>query len=319
MNAKPRHLKDYYEDTDTGEIICSCGCAYVISDNTVDLSHPDPMQKLADNKLGHHNTESSKFHDKSLGSVLAKTGKDHKGEKVRVNQRYMNKLNTQSRINTNSDRRLVRYFSVMAEIKDELHMSKTVFNSTLYWIRKAESRGILKSKAVRTVCLVITLLASRECGIIINAKKLRKLQNGKRKNRYAQFFQFTEEFKNVLNITDNTGDNRKGLLGFMCNEYSVTSEVYNKCMEILKYAEKKGSLRGMRDRTAAIAILIVVSRNIGKYPLPIIDVVSEMKVGEDSVRECMRNLIDVFGAFDMTIRVRGKSNLEIRDFTGGNR
>ena len=143
-------------DPESGEVICSnCGMVMVeaVSENRSEWRAFKTEE--ANQRIRTGTPTSLARHDMGLATIIGRTDKDASGRGLDASMRStMERLRTwDSRIQVYSpaDRNLRQAFGMLERVKDKLGLSATIIEKTAYIYRKAQERGLVRGRTIRSV------------------------------------------------------------------------------------------------------------------------------------------------------------------------
>ena len=160
-------------DQESGEIVCS-SCGQVISD-TIQQSL-EGATTWGSSKIGNDNNNravgmpiSAARHDMGLATLIGKANKDASGRMLDAAMRTtMERLRTwdyRTQIHTPTDRNLKSAFSQLDNLKDKLALPSSAIEKAAYIYRKAQERGMVRGRTIRSVLAATSYIVCREMGI----------------------------------------------------------------------------------------------------------------------------------------------------------
>jgi transcription initiation factor TFIIB len=160
-------------DQESGEIVCS-SCGQVISD-TIQQSL-EGATTWGSSKIGNDNNNravgmpiSAARHDMGLATLIGKANKDASGRMLDAAMRTtMERLRTwdyRTQIHTPTDRNLKSAFSQLDNLKDKLALPNSAVEKAAYIYRKAQERGMVRGRTIRSVLAATSYIVCREMGI----------------------------------------------------------------------------------------------------------------------------------------------------------
>jgi transcription initiation factor TFIIB len=158
-------------DQESGEIICS-SCGQVIAETIQQsLEH---VTTLGSSKVGNDNRAvgmpiSVARHDMGLATLIGKADKDASGRMLDAAMRTtMERLRTwdyRTQIHSPTDRNLKSAFSQLDKLKDKLALPNSAIEKAAYIYRKAQERGMVRGRTIRSVLAATSYIVCREMGI----------------------------------------------------------------------------------------------------------------------------------------------------------
>ena len=160
-------------DQESGEIVCS-SCGQVISD-TIQQSL-EGATTWGSSKIGNDNNNravgmpiSAARHDMGLATLIGKANKDASGRMLDAAMRTtMERVRTwdyRTQIHTPTDRNLKSAFSQLDNLKDKLALPNSAVEKAAYIYRKAQERGMVRGRTIRSVLAATSYIVCREMGI----------------------------------------------------------------------------------------------------------------------------------------------------------
>jgi transcription initiation factor TFIIB len=158
-------------DQESGEIICS-SCGKVLEE-TIQQSL-EGATTLGSAKVGNDNRSvgmpiSVARHDMGLATLIGKVDKDASGRMLDAAMRTtMERLRTwdyRTQIHNATDRNLKSAFSQLDKLKDKLALPNSAIEKAAYIYRKAQERGMVRGRTIRSVLAATSYIVCREMGI----------------------------------------------------------------------------------------------------------------------------------------------------------
>jgi transcription initiation factor TFIIB len=158
-------------DQESGEIICS-SCGQVLEE-TIQQS-VEGATTLGSSKVGNDNRSvgmpiSVARHDMGLATLIGKVDKDASGRMLDAAMRTtMERLRTwdyRTQIHNATDRNLKSAFSQLDKLKDKLALPNSAIEKAAYIYRKAQERGMVRGRTIRSVLAATSYIVCREMGI----------------------------------------------------------------------------------------------------------------------------------------------------------
>ena len=178
-------------DTESGEIICN-KCGMVISDKMEEISKPewrhnfndrDGINKNKRNRTG--NPTSLARYDMGLATIIAKTDRDAKGQKMDgAIASAMNRLRMwdfRIQTYTSTDKNLKQAFDQLDILSDRLGLTEAAVEEAAYIYRKAQQRQFMRGRSISAVLDAAVYIACREIGISRKLKDIATISNVKYK------------------------------------------------------------------------------------------------------------------------------------------
>ena len=158
-------------DQESGEIICS-SCGQVIAETIQQsLEH---FTTLGYSKVGNDNRAvgmpiSVARHDMGLATLIGKADKDASGRMLDAAMRTtMERLRTwdyRTQIHSPTDRNLKTAFGQLDKLRDKLALPNSAIEKAAYIYRKAQERGMVRGRTIRSVLAATSYIVCREMGI----------------------------------------------------------------------------------------------------------------------------------------------------------
>jgi transcription initiation factor TFIIB len=173
-------------DPESGEVICSnCGMVMVeaVSENRSEWRAFKTEEANQRSRTG--TPTSLARHDMGLATIIGRTDKDASGRGLDASMRStMERLRTwDSRIQVYSpaDRNLRQAFGMLERVKDKLGLSATIIEKTAYIYRKAQERGLVRGRTIRSVMAAAIYITCREMAMSRTLNDVAFLNNIKRR------------------------------------------------------------------------------------------------------------------------------------------
>jgi transcription initiation factor TFIIB len=269
-------------DTGSGEIICS-NCGVVISDKLEEINRPERriFSEETDNKTSRTGAPTSiAYHDMGLSTVIAKSHRDAKGQKIATSMFYsMQRLRTFNYTTQSSkNKHLKQAFNELYVLKDKLALSDATIEKTAYIYRKAKQREIIHGRSISTVIAAALYIACRETGTHRTLKDIAKATNMKRKNIFKIFTDLVTEFEYKVPMVDPVK-----CIAKVANRANLTEKTKRKAIDIMDDATKKEISAG-KDPMGFAATVLYVSSLKTKEKISQIDIAQAAGVTEVTIR-----------------------------------
>jgi transcription initiation factor TFIIB len=269
-------------DTESGEIICS-NCGVVISDKLEEINRPERriFSEDADNKTSRTGAPTSiAYHDMGLSTVITKSHRDAKGQKIATPMLYsMQRLRacnytTQSSKNKN----LKQAFTELDVLKYKLALPDVTIEKAAYIYRKAKERELIHGRSISTVMAAALYIACRETETPTTLKDVAQATNMKRKNISKVFRELVFKLEYKVPMADPVKCVAK-----VANRANLTEKTKRKAIDIMKDATKKEISAGKDPMGFAATVLYVSSRKT-KEKISQIDIAQAAGVTEVTIR-----------------------------------
>jgi len=290
-----KHFKDIFIDKHTGEIICNCGCGNVLEENLPDQSQNDSLSKNPEKRLTetHHQTINSIQHDGGLGTEIKKV--EYTFNNKRMFFPNFAKLQKYARSTGSTDRRLIKYITVISKILDENNFSNALLVHCIYYLRKCEKKSLLNNKRTTLASMCIIYLTTKQIpGFDYRIKKDMKRNNIK----YGTFMQYTREFEPVFNskIKKQSLDTTKSIiLERLCDKIYLSMKLRLKARSILQYCTAKSLFPTISSQVWATTCIWLAIRNNENYTnhnhIQIYDLAKSAGVTVEAIGHLKRKLL----------------------------
>ncbi len=282
-------------DPESGEVICSnCGMVMVqaISENR---SEWRAFKTEEANQRSHTGTPTSLArHDMGLATIIGRTDKDASGRGLDASMRStMERLRTwDSRIQVYSpaDRNLRQAFGMLERVKDKLGLSATIIEKTAYIYRKAQERGLVRGRTIRSVMAAAIYITCREMTMSRTLNDVAFLNNIKRKELARTIRLLILELDIKIPILDPIK-----CVVRVANKVNLSEKTKRQAMDIMHNVTKSGISAGKDPMGLAGSVLYLSSKNSGEN-ITQMDIAEAAGVTEVTIRnrfKDLRNRIDL--------------------------
>ncbi|HEY6669109.1 MAG TPA: TFIIB-type zinc ribbon-containing protein [Candidatus Nitrosopolaris sp.] len=282
-------------DPKSGEVICSnCGMVMVeaVSENR---SEWRAFKTEEANQRSSTGTPTSLArHDMGLATIIGRTDKDASGRGLDASMRStMERLRTwDSRIQVYSpaDRNLRQAFGMLERVKDKLGLSATIIEKTAYIYRKAQERGLVRGRTIRSVMAAAIYITCREMAMSRTLNDVAFLNNIKRKELARTIRLLILELDIKIPILDPIK-----CVVRVANKVNLSEKTKRQAMAIMHNVTKSGISAGKDPMGLAGSVLYLSSKNSGEN-ITQMDIAEAAGVTEVTIRnrfKDLRNRIDL--------------------------
>jgi transcription initiation factor TFIIB len=282
-------------DPESGEVICSnCGMVMVeaISENRSEWRAFKTEEANQRSRTG--TPTSLARHDMGLATIIGRTDRDASGRGLDASMRStMERLRTwDSRIQVYSpaDRNLRQAFGMLERVKDKLGLSATIIEKTAYIYRKAQERGLVRGRTIRSVMAAAIYITCREMAMSRTLNDVAFLNNIKRKGLARTIRLLILELDIKIPILDPI----KSVVR-VANKVNLSEKTKRQAMTIMHNVTKSGISAGKDPMGLAGSVLYLSSKNSGEN-ITQMDIAEAAGVTEVTIRnrfKDLRNRIDL--------------------------
>jgi transcription initiation factor TFIIB len=282
-------------DPESGEVICSnCGMVMVeaISENRSEWRAFKTEEANQRSRTG--TPTSLARHDMGLATIIGRTDRDASGRGLDASMRStMERLRTwDSRIQVYSpaDRNLRQAFGMLERVKDKLGLSATIIEKTAYIYRKAQERGLVRGRTIRSVMAAAIYITCRETAMSRTLNDVAFLNNIKRKGLARTIRLLILELDIKIPILDPIK-----CVVRVANKVNLSEKTKRQAMTIMHNVTKSGISAGKDPMGLAGSVLYLSSKNSGEN-ITQMDIAEAAGVTEVTIRnrfKDLRNRIDL--------------------------
>ena len=282
-------------DPESGEVICSnCGMVMVeaVSENRSEWRAFKTEEANQRSRTG--TPTSLARHDMGLATIIGRTDKDASGRGLDASMRStMERLRTwDSRIQVYSpaDRNLRQAFGMLERVKDKLGLSATIIEKTAYTYRKAQERGLVRGRTIRSVMAAAIYITCREMAMSRTLNDVAFLNNIKRKELARTIRLLILELDIKIPILDPIK-----CVVRVANKVNLSEKTKRQAMDIMHNVTKSGISAGKDPMGLAGSVLYLSSKNSGEN-ITQMDIAEAAGVTEVTIRnrfKDLRNRIDL--------------------------
>lgn len=282
-------------DPESGEVICSnCGMVMVeaVSENRSEWRAFKTEEANQRSRTG--TPTSLARHDMGLATIIGRTDKDASGRGLDASMRStMERLRTwDSRIQVYSpaERNLRQAFGMLERVKDKLGLSATIIEKTAYIYRKAQERGLVRGRTIRSVMAAAIYITCREMAMSRTLNDVAFLNNIKRKELARTIRLLILELDIKIPILDPIK-----CVVRVANKVNLSEKTKRQAMDIMHNVTKSGISAGKDPMGLAGSVLYLSSKNSGEN-ITQMDIAEAAGVTEVTIRnrfKDLRNRIDL--------------------------
>lgn len=282
-------------DPESGEVICSnCGMVMIeaVSENRSEWRAFKTEEANQRSRTG--TPTSLARHDMGLATIIGRTDKDASGQGLDASMRStMERLRTwDSRIQVYSpaDRNLRQAFGMLERVKDKLGLSATIIEKTAYIYRKAQERGLVRGRTIRSVMAAAIYITCREMAMSRTLNDVAFLNNIKRKELARTIRLLILELDIKIPILDPIK-----CVVRVANKVNLSEKTKRQAMDIMHNVTKSGISAGKDPMGLAGSVLYLSSKNSGEN-ITQMDIAEAAGVTEVTIRnrfKDLRNRIDL--------------------------
>jgi transcription initiation factor TFIIB len=229
-----------------------------------------------------------------LATIIGRTDKDASGRGLDASMRStMERLRTwDSRIQVYSpaDRNLRQALGMLERVKDKLGLSATIIEKTAYIYRKAQERGLVRGRTIRSVMAAAIYITCREMAMSRTLNDVAFLNNIKRKELARTIRLLILELDIKIPIQDPIK-----CVVRVANKVNLSEKTKRQAMDIMHNVTKSGISAGKDPMGLAGSVLYLSSKNSGEN-ITQMDIAEAAGVTEVTIRnrfKDLRNRIDL--------------------------
>jgi transcription initiation factor TFIIB len=179
--------KLFVVDSSSGETICQkCGAILEIENANRNQEWSAFDIEEFNEKARTGTPGSLARHDMGLFTVIGRTDRDAKGEKldpkVRSTIQRLRTWDFRTKIHTSTDRNLREAFSELQVLKAKLGLSDAITEKTAYVYRKAHERRLVRGRTTSAILAASLYIVCRETGTSRTLQDISEISNVKRKD-----------------------------------------------------------------------------------------------------------------------------------------
>ncbi|HZC21407.1 MAG TPA: TFIIB-type zinc ribbon-containing protein [Nitrososphaeraceae archaeon] len=281
-------------DQESGEIVCS-SCGQVISD-TIQQSL-EGATTWGSSKIGNDNNNravgmpiSAARHDMGLATLIGKANKDASGRMLDAAMRTtMERLRTwdyRTQIHTPTDRNLKSAFSQLDNLKDKLALPNSAVEKAAYIYRKAQERGMVRGRTIRSVLAATSYIVCREMGISRTLKDIAMAADVRPKDLSRTYRLLVFELDLKVPIID-----PMKAIARIANKAELKETTKRQAINIMYEVTKRELSAGKDPMGLAASVLYLASHMTRDYTTQI-DIAEAAAVTEVTLRNRSKDLRD---------------------------
>ena len=246
-------------DYSRAELICN-DCGLVIDDDFIDHGPEwrayDSEQTEKRSRIGSPLTYT--IHDKGLSTEIDWSNKDSYGKAIPTRNRAqlyrLRKWQRRVRIADATERNLAVALSNLDRLSSQMNLPRMVRETTAMIYRKAAYKNLIRGRSIESVSAAALYAACRQCNVPRTLDEISVVANIKRKEVGKNYRILSKELKLKLLPTS-----PEDYVSRFCSELNLSSNVKNRTLELLKYAEEKFLNIGRGPTGNAAAALYIAS------------------------------------------------------------
>ncbi|HZA07758.1 MAG TPA: TFIIB-type zinc ribbon-containing protein [Nitrososphaeraceae archaeon] len=281
-------------DQESGEIVCS-SCGQVVSD-TIQQSL-EAATTWGSSKIGNDNNSravgmpiSAARHDMGLATLIGKANKDASGRMLDAAMRTtMERLRTwdaRTQIHTPTDRNLKSAFSQLDILKDKLALPNAAVEKAAYIYRKAQERGMVRGRTIRSVLAATSYIVCREMGISRTLKDIAMAADVRPKDLSRTYRLLVFELDLKVPIID-----PMKAIARIANKAELKETTKRQAINIMYEVTKRELSAGKDPMGLAASVLYLASHMTRDYTTQI-DIAEAAAVTEVTLRNRSKDLRD---------------------------
>jgi len=281
-------------DQESGEIVCS-SCGQVVSD-TIQQSL-EGVTTSGSSKLGNDNNNravgmpiSVARHDMGLATLIGKADKDASGRRLdaamRTTMERLRAWDYRTQIHTPTDRNLKTAFSQLDKLKDKLALPNSAIEKAAYIYRKAQERGMVRGRTIRSVLAATSYIVCREMGISRTLKDIAMAADVRPKDLSRTYRLLVFELDLKVPIID-----PMKAIARIANKAELRETTKRQAINIMYEVTKRELSAGKDPMGLAASVLYLASHMTRDYTTQI-DIAEAAAVTEVTLRNRSRDLRD---------------------------
>lgn len=297
MNLK-RHLKCQIIDESSGDILCGCGCGYILEEKIPTVKHSDSISSDAKERIkqSHHKQINNKYHDSGLGTSINNYDKlfnSAENTQIRIQFHRFAKLQKIIRYSKNSDQRISRLLQTTSHFVSKNNLSERIMDQCVQYIHEGEKSKILIGKKIKLVSITLVFLACKELGCVYDPKK--DLEELELKN--IVFGRYVLYLQDKLKINYDPILVQIALLETKLNELNLKPRIINQAKAILQYCNSKPMFTARHDKIwvcTAVCLAVKNDKDYKIYQFPrLTDILTIFDTSEPSIKKFRLHLRDM--------------------------
>lgn len=250
-------------DFSSGEIFCR-SCGTIIEQKTSDASH---NLKVYDHENDNRQTGSPTsiaIHDYGLSTVIGKTNRDVKGNKLSSEvSNTIKRIRIQdqrSHTQKNTDMNFMMAFDMLQRIQDKIGVSDNIREIAAYIYRKAIEQKITQGRSIHAVIAASMYVACRNTQTLRTLRDISEAVDIKRKTISQSYRAIVKQLDIKIPVVDQTHCILK-----ISNNLGLSSKTKHLALKIMQKATSIGIVAG-RDPVGISAAAIYFACIIKKEP-----------------------------------------------------
>lgn len=273
-------------DPEAGEIICS-KCGLVSSDRAQESRAEWRTFGSESNDRSRVGSPTSlAYHDMGLATVIGKANKDSSGRQLDASMNAsIQRLRTwdfRTQVHSATHRSLRRAFGELGRLKDKLGLSDAIMEKAAYVYRKAQEKRLVRGRSTSSILAAAVYAACREMEASRTLRDVANATNVKRKAISRSYRILVLELDIKVPLVD---------------PMKCIAKIANKAN--LSEKTKRMAMDTMND-------LVKKEISAGKLPMGLAATVLYMSCLVNGERKTQRDIADIAGVTEVTIRNRFK-------------
>lgn len=268
-------------DFSSGEIFCK-SCGMIIEQKTSDASYNLKVYDYESDRRQTGSPTSIAIHDYGLSTVIGKTDRDGKGNKLSSEiSNTIKRIRIQdqrSRVQKNTDANLKMAFDMLQRIQDKIGVSDSTRELAAYIYRKATEQKITQGRSIHAVAAASMYAACRNTQTLRTLRDISQAVDIKRKTISQSYRAIVKQLDIKIPVVDQTHCVLK-----IANNLGLPSKTKHLALKIIQNAEDIGIVAG-RDPVGISAAAIYFACVIRQVPFTQVQIANASGITAVTIR-----------------------------------
>jgi len=256
------HLKYLITDESTGEIICNCGCGYIVEERTISNDLSSNLKDENGSKVLHgRGVPTRMMHNCNLSTIIGKLNIDHANSRISSdNQQLFYKLRNHNQktmfAGMDTGKRKMYYgLQELSRISSLLNLNHSLTDNSAVIYRKAVMQGISSNRNIKHFVSACCYFACKQFNMPISTNDfIHKIKLNKK-----LFFDYCYLLSAKSGIVGISNNPLVSYLSQIANDMKLNNVIVSKAMDFVNVVKESSIVDGKNPKSVAAALLYLSS------------------------------------------------------------